>query len=280
LSRTASKLLLLSIALAVCPLLLGACGDDDGGASDAKKVSIEATGSGKNVSLKAPRSIEGGLVEISFKNSADSAQEAQLVRVEGDHSVAEVLKVIGSEGGRIPGWMRGGGGVGTTEPGQTANATQDLPGGKYYVVGAAERGKPPTAALTVEGGGDGDLPETEAKITAKDYSFAASGLKGGRNEILVENTGRELHHVVALPMRKGATLADVREFARSEGKAKGPPPVDEKEGRTTAVIDSGVRQVVELELKSGNYALLCFITDRKGGPPHVAKGMVAQATVR
>ena len=32
-------------------------------------------------------------------------------------------------------------------------------------------------------------------------------------------------------------------------------------------------------LKKGSYALLCFIPDRQGGPPHVAKGMVSEAKV-
>ena len=36
---------------------------------------------------------------------------------------------------------------------------------------------------------------------------------------------------------------------------------------------------VDLELKKGNYALTCFISDREGGPPHALKGMVAETTV-
>lgn len=40
-------------------------------------------------------------------------------------------------------------------------------------------------------------------------------------------------------------------------------------------------QITELDLaRKGKYALLCFVSDRKGGPPHVAKGMVAEVTVR
>ena len=37
--------------------------------------------------------------------------------------------------------------------------------------------------------------------------------------------------------------------------------------------------MVNLDLKKGKYALVCFIPDRQGGPPHVAKGMVSEATV-
>jgi hypothetical protein len=32
-------------------------------------------------------------------------------------------------------------------------------------------------------------------------------------------------------------------------------------------------------LKPGKYALYCFISDRKGGPPHITKGTISEATV-
>lgn len=117
-----------------------------------------------------------------------------------------------------------------------------------------------------------------ASITARDYSFTTSGLKAGKNAITFENTGKEPHHVVVAPLKPGKTLDDVRKFAREE---KGPPPIDEKSTQSTTVLDGGTKQVTELELKKpGKYALLCFITDRAGGPPHVAKGMAAEATIR
>ena len=69
-------------------------------------------------------------------------------------------------------------------------------------------------------------------------------------------------------------------FREQEEEASGPPPVDFEGGAGTAVLEGGMKQVAELELKRGKYALVCFISDRKGGPPHVAKGMVAEAAVR
>jgi plastocyanin len=46
-------------------------------------------------------------------------------------------------------------------------------------------------------------------------------------------------------------------------------------------IDGGTRQTTELDLeKPGKYALLYFVSDRKGGPPHVAQGMIAEIAVR
>lgn len=37
--------------------------------------------------------------------------------------------------------------------------------------------------------------------------------------------------------------------------------------------------MVQLDLKRGKYVLVCFVSDREGGPPHVAMGMIAEATV-
>jgi hypothetical protein len=40
-----------------------------------------------------------------------------------------------------------------------------------------------------------------------------------------------------------------------------------------------VRQTFEAEAESGTYALMCFVPDRKGGPPHAFKGMVSEARI-
>jgi hypothetical protein len=45
-------------------------------------------------------------------------------------------------------------------------------------------------------------------------------------------------------------------------------------------MDGGGKQVVEVELKAGKYALLCWVPDRAGGPPHAVKGMISEAVVR
>ena len=124
-----------------------------------------------------------------------------------------------------------------------------------------------------------ELPSTPATITAKEYGFETSGLKAGKNEITFQNAGKELHHVIALPFNKGGTLAEVRKFTTSRGSPPGPPPVDFDNGVNTTVLDGGKAQVAELELKKGKYAFLCFISDRKGGPPHVVKGMLQEVTV-
>ena len=120
------------------------------------------------------------------------------------------------------------------------------------------------------------LPAEPAQVQAFEYSFKTDGLKKGKNTILFENTGAQPHHLVFASIKPGSTIADVKSAFQ---KPSGRPPIGN--GPSTAVLEGGTGQVVTLNLpKSGKYALLCFLTDRQGGPPHVAKGMVAEVDVK
>lgn len=267
-------------------LAIPACGDDDSGAGGEsaapQKLGVEVAEQGKDkFRLNAPKSVRAGLVEISLRTPAGKAtHDAQLIRVEGGHSADEVVTAVAAgEGAPIPRWLVPAGGVGQTEAGATGRATQRLSPGKYYIL---DTGEPEgdnvksyfetgaVTALEVTGeASTGKLPETTAKITAKDYTFTARGLKAGANQIRFENAGKEPHHLLAFRYRKGATLADVkRDFFPYLH-----PPV----GMPT--LEPGTQQVAELDLKRGKYALVCFSSDRKGGPPHMAKGMIVEASV-
>jgi hypothetical protein len=46
------------------------------------------------------------------------------------------------------------------------------------------------------------------------------------------------------------------------------------------VIDGGGSQTIDLELEPGRYAVLCFVPDREGGPPHAFKGMISEVEVK
>jgi hypothetical protein len=219
---------------------------------------------------------------MDLKNTSDGPRDAQIIRVEGEHSPEEFLKVVESEGGPIPDWIQDGGGVGTTAPGQTGSATQNLAAGNYFVVAMPEEeAQPASAEFKVEGGGtEGELPKTSAEIVAREYTFDATGLKAGKNKVLFKNEGRELHHVVGAPIQPGKTIEEVKKFAAEE-RPSGEPPIDERAGFNTAVLDGGIEQVTDIELKKpGKYALLCFIQNRQGGPPHVMMGMIKEVEVQ
>ena len=268
-------------------LALGAagCGDDDDGGggsaaakpAEASKLAIELSGSAKKPTFEVPQSVEGGVVEISFTNSAKGSHSAQLVRAEQGHTPQEALaagEAWGEKGKGLPDWALTAGGLGDVEPGETATVTQELAPGKYLV---ADLETDANAEFEVTGeAAASELPSDGGTIEATEYEFTASGLKSGGAPILFDNAGGEPHFIAAVGIKPGKTIADVRKFLETE---KGEAPVDESRGFSTAVIEGGQSQSIEVDLEAGDYALLCFVPDRAGGPPHAVKGMVSKVTV-
>ena len=276
--RSAAAAAILRLAL-----VLSACG---GGSSKppkpSKDVSIEVENFGQGIQVSAPQRVEAGVRKVFFTNSAnDGEHSAQLVRWDGERAPAAVLRAAnawGEKGKPLPPWIHLAGGFGPAKPSARREATLRLEPGRYLAVDLEAKGKPAYSQFSVVGEpGKDPLPATQASIRAADYSFKATNLKAGSTDVLFANAGKQPHHLVAAPLAKGATLADVRRFARTE---KGRPPIDEKKALSTAVLDGKKSATVKLDLQRGKYVLLCFIPDRKGGPPHVAKGMVAVTQVR
>lgn len=267
---------LLSLLLA-CVLSLGiaACGDDDddGGTSDQPQVFEVEAG---DDSVTAPESVQPGAVEIRFTNTGERPHSGQVAEVTDGRSPEEVIEAgeaWGDQGGELPEWVRFLGGVGSIDPGGASTAIVELPPGEYAIFDI--EGDQFTA-FTVEGDEGEGLPETDGRVEAVDYSFNAEELEAGSQSILFENAGEEPHHLVGMPLLPGKTEADIRKFIQTE---KGRPPVDESESFDTAILSGGESAVVDVRLESGDYAFLCFIPDRAGGPPHVAKGMAVVTTV-
>jgi uncharacterized cupredoxin-like copper-binding protein len=302
----------------IVPLGLSACGGDsseDGagaGAGAAKSsapepttLSITTSDLGEDrFATKAPGSIKGGLVKVVFKNAGKMPHEAQLIRVDEGHTVAEAVEIIDSEDDKTPEWIHGAGGVGATGPGQQGTTFINLPAGNYGVIslgaGGGEGPSPATrgalAEFEVTEGQPGELPQTSASIVAEDdgehgeagegeeageheHGFETTGLKAGKNTLLFDNRSDELHHALMVPILGDTTLEEVGEALASEEPPSGPPPVDFENAVVTSVLDGKTKEVTEMELRAGRYALLCFLSDREGGKPHVAEGMLEEVMV-
>jgi plastocyanin len=264
----------------------GSVGNKQAAAATLTKLPITATEAGKQLRLTVPKSVSAGLVTVELTNAGKAFHEAQLIRLAPGYTPEDAMKVIAAEGSPSPGWIHVAGGTGPAPPGGKRSATQRLRPGNYIVYDAPFQNegsglKFGLASFKVEGvaSSAGVLPKAVAKIEAYEYGFRTSGLTVGKNTIEFSNTGTEPHHVIAVPYKPGATLAEVRKAFRRTGGAE--PPLDFSNVAYTARIDGGTKQITELDLaKPGKYALLCFVSDRKGGPPHVAQGMVAEITVR
>ena len=268
---------LVYLLLIVCiPLALAACGDDDddGGGDSPQVFEVEASDDG----LTSPSAARPGAIEIRFTNSGKQDHSAQIVSLDG-HTVDEVEKAGGmwaDDGKPLPEWITFHGGIGNMRPGTSTTAVVELEAGEYAFFDIEGRGKKPYSEFTVEGDDADDLPETDGTIEAREYSFTGSGLEAGRGQVRFENVGEEPHHLVAAPIRPGKTIGDVRNFVKTE---KGEPPIDEEKTFDTAILSGGSSALIDVDLQAGDYALLCFIPDRAGGPPHAVKGMVSAASV-
>ena len=274
-----------ALALAAT-LALAACGDDDddnGGSSSGKadpqsgKAIFTISGSGESTKLTGPSEARAGVLEFQLKNTGKKPAGLQIVGYEGDHTPEEVLKAGNAWGdgkSPLPGYVKLEGGIGNVAPGETGVVRQSLSAGKYLALNID------TDAYTefeITGDGTGSLASTSGTITASEYAFeTAAPLTAGDVQLTFDNTGEQPHHMVGLPINEGKTIKDVATFLQEE---KGKPPFREEGGFDTAIIEGGTEQAFSADLKAGKYAFVCFIPDRKGGPPHVAKGMVSEAVV-
>ena len=231
---------------------------------------------GEKFRYSAPRSVRGGLVDIRLLNKSTARRKAQLWRIVGDHTIQEALRAPRPR----PAWLQIAGGVSYTLPRQSGRSLQVLQPGRYYV--ANEAGDPGIVASFMVIAPAGHAPEppgAPARIEARDYSFRVSGLRPGRNSIDLENVGAQPHHAFFAPLRKGADIGQVRRFF-SETNSIGAPPVDSDGSVESAVLAGGERQVLELDLRPGRYALVCFVTNNGGGPQHIELGMINEVRVR
>lgn len=222
---------------------------------------------------RAPRTVKAGLVEIRLHNRGKALRKAQLWRIEGDHSVKQALRIRHPQ----PDWLRTAGGVSLTEPGKTTRTLQTLTPGRYYVAGTLDE---PGSVASFEAVGpqpDRELPRAPARVEARDFSFRVSGLRAGRNSVDFDNTGGQPHHAFFAPMRAGVELAEVKKYFRASTSV-GPPPVTDRT-RETVVLEGGERQVTQIDLTPGRYALICFVRGRRGGPRHLELGMINEVTV-
>lgn len=241
----------------------------------------------------------------------------------GDTPQAEALAqfttvVSSEEGAPIPDFIEANGGSDATDAGSSSTNTINVRPGNYLIVctlddsaseeddeggegdappegGApaeAEEPKLPVhmnigmvSPLSVTGAGGTALPEGDATVTAKDYTFDLSGIEAGKKTVVFNNSGPDqIHHAVVFEFDEGVTpdaaVGAFKAFGEAEATG-GPPPEGTPEpadAGESSVFSPGRSGTFEVEFKSGRtYLFACFINDRKGGPPHAFANNMLQA---
>lgn len=129
-------------------------------------------------------------------------------------------------------------------------------------------------ALTVTEGDGGELPETDGTFTADDYSFEVDVAAG--DTYTFRNAGpKELHHGVIFNLGDlDPTTVEENFKAFLESEEDMPPPFDVLDQEQVFAGGSGVFSpdlagTFPTKLEAGTtYAVVCFLSDRAGGPPH------------
>lgn len=256
-------------------------------------LALSISETGKSAKYAGATAVKGGLVTVQLTNNGKAPHGAQLIRILGGHTIAQALMTLGGESSKTPSWLRAEGGVGLASPGSTASATVSLPTGSYAVVdlagaeaGKGQGGPPAVTPLNVTPGQAGTLPATGTTITAaapsKDhYKWEISGpLKVGTNAVTFASKGNQaIHELTAVRITGNESTAKLVKALESNG----PPPsyVDRETKVQTAVLDGGKSLSTQFTLsKPGTYVLFCHLTDRDGGKPHFAEGLITTVTVQ
>jgi hypothetical protein len=141
--------------------------------------------------------------------------------------------------------------------------------------GTATSGTPAAGASPAAASGTATAGRV-VQIDAADYSFAApETIEGGLVTVRLKNGGQEAHHAQFARLKDTTTLDQF--MAALQKGPDGALPLVALEGGPAALAPGGTAEVT-LDLKAGQYVLLCFIPSRDG-VPHLAKGMVKPVRV-
>ena len=100
-----------------------------------------------------------------------------------------------------------------------------------------------------------------------------SGLKAGENTIVFKNNGPAQWHFADINVfPKGVTVAQAEANIPKLLASQGPPPagvVPPEEVGGSQIASPGHGNTFSVTLEKGRtYVVLCFVSDKKGGPPH------------
>jgi plastocyanin len=306
--------------LAVLALFAGvaACGDDDGDSATTTTTADEGGGGEEAITITAvdyafegaPEVLPGGRITVNFDNQGEVAHEIALVEI-GDTSLEQFLEDFPPvlEGGPFPDYADQVAVPIETEGGGSGEVTFTIGEGTYALFCALdgdadapepaegeepEPGEPHYArgmAQTIEVGatdGDADLPEGDATITATDYTFDHD-IEAGDTTINFLNDGPAQVHfagVSVFPEGVDAAAAEAAFEALLASEEDSPPPEGTPEPEDigfSGVYSTGLggQFTVPGGFESGRtYLLVCFVSDRSGGPPHaIANKMYKAFTV-
>lgn len=269
------------VVVGAAALLLAACGSDDDDSKGSEPLQVTLSDQGVE---GLPSKVEAGLVKVTVSDKTEGAGgELNFSRVKdgtkADSFPDDIAPVL--SGGPFPDYFLDNAGI-------VDSGTITLKKGDYIVWtdlatnldrdSTADDVK--TAVLTVEGGDDdASLPDADGTIKASDYKFDVDVKAGPSTLNFVNDSEKQLHHAILVDF--GDQDPDVIRKnlpALLESEDDAPPPADIDVSKvnfdfgSSGVFGPGSSGTFQADFKEGNtYAVLCFLSDRDGGPPHAIK---------
>ena len=279
----------LKVLLAAGVLLFAAtgCGDDDNGDAAGDDTTSEATVvevTAKDYAFVVPATIEGGTIEMNYKNEGMEPHFAAFAKAADGKTFADVKAALtaapGAPASGPPPFSEWAGSP-TADPGGSGTLTFDLPAGTYALFcaipspdGVPHAVKGMVSEVTVTAGEPVELPEAAGTITAADFSLSAPpDLEAGENVVKLRNEGKQLHEINLIELPAGKTVADVTAWAAAPA---GPPPNKSLSG---VAVAPGQEGTTTINLTAGRtYAFVCLIPDVLGDfKAHITKGMATKS---
>lgn len=235
----------------------------------------------------APDQIPAGLTTFKLTDAGKEIHHAALIRLDSGKTYTDLMNGLKNmkPGAPPPGWVIAAGGPNAVAPGSSSALTMVVQPGNYAIVcfvpdakGVPHVMSGMSKALTVTPNATANTTEPNADITVtlKDYQFDFSTpLTAGKHTLKIVTAPGQPHEFTLFQLAPGKKAADVTKYI--ETGMKGPPPAMPLGG--VAGMGAGEAVYYDVDLKPGDYAVVCFLPDMKDGKPHYTHGMVQQIKV-
>lgn len=259
-------------------------------------LNVTATATG----YTAPANVQAGYVKLSFTNKGKFPLDVGFYRLKPGATEAQFKTLMTQmttnaakdAAYRLIPVTDLVGGVNETPPGESDSATFLLKPGRYIIATTTtdEKTRKPLLSagyysyLNVTGPAlDNPPPKADYRIDMLDYRFALpASVTAGRHSWHIMNSGKEAHFIVMFKLRPGKTVDDLMKALMSQDQPGPPPtdgPIDESFHLASQALTGGQAMDVTWTIPKGQYALVCFVQDKRG-VPHAMMGMVRELTVR
>ncbi|MEP6508658.1 MAG: hypothetical protein ABJC63_10575 [Gemmatimonadales bacterium] len=229
----------------------------------------------------APADVPAGMTTFTMTNSGKEMHQAALIKLDSGKTMDDLMAGMKAmkPGAPPPGWVIAAGGANAAAPTSSSSLTTNLQPGNYVLAcfipdakGVPHVMSGMAKALTVTPNATANTtePTSDITVTLSDYKFDLSTpLTAGKHTLKIETAPGQPHEFTFFQLAAGKTPADLTKYV--ETGMKGPPPGMPLGG--VAALGSGNPVFYTVDLKPGDYAIVCFLNDAKDGKPHYAHGM-------